>query len=191
LRAVFRPTGPTRENPEPGLFLCNRETALSVARGASTAWHRGAEPPGAGCVAGEQPSCLPVSEAGAQPSSGTQRREETRKQTGRDGWKGRRGNGALRGAWSVQARHGIGERSRPALDAWPVEEPCLDRLFFFRFTRSRSLTTLSLTEPARTAWRFLCPLHMHKQGRNFGRSGREWANTTPARGIGPPFSDGC
>ena len=59
----------------------------------------------------EQPSSLPVSEAGAQPSSGTQRREETRKQTGRDGWKGRRGNGALRGAWSV---HGMASGSGAA-----------------------------------------------------------------------------
>ena len=190
MRAVFRPTGPTRENPEPGLFLCNRETALSVARGASTAWHRGAEPPGAGCVAGGAAflsSCL------GGRSAAVQRDAETRRDTEADGPGRMEGpERKRRSPWRVERpRHGIGERSRPALDAWPVEEPCLDRLFFFRFTRSRSLTTLSLTEPARTAWRFLCPLHMHKQGRNFGRSGREWANTTPARGIGPPFSDGC
>ena len=145
---------------------------------------------GAGCVAGGAAflsSCL------GGRSEAVQRDAETRRDTEADGPGRMEGpERKRRSPWRVERpRHGLGERSRPALDAWPVEEPCLDRLFFFRFTRSRSLTTLSLTEPARTAWRFLCPLHMHKQGRNFGRSGREWANTTPARGIGPPFSDGC
>ena len=178
MRAVFRPTGPTRENPEPGLFFVQQGNG--ALRGVWSVH---------GMASG---SSLPVflSRSG---SAAVQRDAETRRDTEADGPGRMEGpERKRRSPWRVERpRHGIGERSRPALDAWPVEEPCLDRLFFFRFTRSRSLTTLSLTEPARTAWRFLCPLHMHKQGRNFGRSGREWANTTPARGIGPPFSDGC